>query len=97
MITAKTANNKAFETKEAKELLKEKHYLEVLKHVEDRIIEATKSGYFNTVLRTDFMYPFRDKVIGELTSNGYKVKLHLQEEYQLVGNELYRTTYRNSN
>lgn len=31
MITAKTANNKAFE---AKELLKEKHYLEVLKHVE---------------------------------------------------------------
>lgn len=57
-------------------MLKEKHYLEVLKHVEDRIIEATKSGYFNTVLRTDFMYPFRDKVIGELTSNGYKVKLH---------------------
>lgn len=76
MITAKTANNKAFEAKEAKELLKEKHYLEVLKYVEDRIIEATKSGYFNTVLRTDFMYPFRDKVIGELTSNGYKVKLH---------------------
>lgn len=72
MITAKTANNKAFEAKEAKELLKEKHYLEVLKHVEDRIIEATKSGYFNTV----FMYPFRDKVIGELTSNGYKVKLY---------------------
>lgn len=34
MITAKTANNKAFEAKEAKELLKEKHYLEVLKHVE---------------------------------------------------------------
>ena len=32
MITAKTANNKAFEAKEAKELLKEKHYLEVLKH-----------------------------------------------------------------
>lgn len=46
MITAKTANNKAFEAKEAKELLKEKHYLEVLKHVEDRIIEATKSGVF---------------------------------------------------
>lgn len=75
MITAKAANNKTFEAKEAKELLKEKHYLEVLKQVEDKIIEAIKSGYFNIVLRTGFMYPFMNRVIEELTCNGYKVKL----------------------
>lgn len=75
MITAKAANNKTFEAKEAKELLKEKHYLEVLKQVEDKIIEAIKSGYFNIVLRTGFMYPFMNRVIEELTRNGYKVKL----------------------
>lgn len=75
MITAKAANNKTFETKEAKELLKEKHYLEVLNKVEYKITEAIESGHFNTALTTDFMYSFRDKVIKELTSNGYKVTL----------------------
>ena len=75
MITAKAANNKTFETKEAKELLTEKHYLEVLNKVEYKITEAIESGHFNTALTTDFMYPFRDKVMDELIYNGYKVVL----------------------
>lgn len=75
MITAKSANKKTFESAKAKELLKEKHYLEVLKKTEDKIINSAKHGYFDTSLETDFMYPFRDKVINELTYNGYEVIL----------------------
>lgn len=75
MITAKSANKKTFESAKAKELLKEKHYLEVLQQIENKIINSTKDGCFEIGLKTGFMYPFRDKVINELTYNGYEVIL----------------------
>lgn len=75
MITASDANKKTFKTKEAQELLKEKRYLEILKYIEDKVIKATEVGLFDIALDTDLLYPHRDKVIEELTNNGYGVKL----------------------
>lgn len=75
MITAKEANKKAFESEKAKELLKEKHYQEILKKVEDKISEYAEKGRFIIDLKTNFMYPFRDKIIEELRRNGYDVEL----------------------
>lgn len=35
----------------------------------------TRKHYLEILLKTDFMYPFRDKVMDELIYNGYKVVL----------------------
>lgn len=75
MITARNANERTFKSEKAKELLSRKHYLEILQKIEDKIIETTESGYFCIDLKTNFMYPFRDKIIDELIYNGYEVVL----------------------
>lgn len=63
MITARKANEKTFKSEKAKELLTRKHYLEILLKIENKIIETAESGCFCIDLKTDFMYPFRDKVV----------------------------------
>ena len=75
MITAKEANKKTFKSEKAKELLKEKHYQELLKKIEDKILERVSIGDFFVQLNTAFMYPFRDLIIKELRNNGYKAEL----------------------
>lgn len=75
MITARKANEKTFKSEKAKELLTRKHYLEILLKIENKIIETAESGCFCIDLKTDFMYPFRDKVMDELIYSGYKVVL----------------------
>lgn len=88
MLTAKNANKKTFESEKAKELLKEKHYLKLLQRVEDKIIKAAESGYFYIDLKTDFMYPFKDRIMNELAYNGYEVVLrpatNIFSEYILI-------------
>lgn len=91
MITAKEANKRTTEeihrSEQAQELYKEKHYQEVLKKTEEYISKQIKRGYFFLDLKTDFMYPFRDGVIEELTHNGYTVKLyplHIMSKYLMI-------------
>lgn len=91
MITAKEANKRTVEgikeSREAQELYKEKRYLEVLKKVEEHILKQTKAGYFFADLKTSFMYPFRDRILNELISNGYNVEIcpaNITAEYLMI-------------
>ena len=87
MITAREANKKTFKSEKAKELLKEKHYQELLKKIEDKILERVSTGDFFVRLNTVFMYPFRDRIIEELRRNGYKVELcpsYIMSEHLMI-------------
>lgn len=88
MITAKEAKNRTFESDRMKEMLKEKHYIEVCEKISNHIRKQTERGYYFADLKTSFMYPFRDRVISELKYNGYEVELHpasgILQEYLLI-------------
>ena len=88
MITAEEAKKKTFESDRMKEMLKGKHYKEVCEKISNYINKQTESGYHFVDLKTDFMCPFRDRVIFELKYNGYEVELHpstgILQEYLLI-------------
>lgn len=88
MITAKEAKKKTFESDRMKEMLKEKHYKEICEKISNYIKKQAEFGYYFVDLKTDFMYPFRDRVIFELKYNGYEVELHpstgILQEYLLI-------------
>lgn len=88
MITAKEAKKRTFESDRMKEMLKEKHYEEVCERISNHIKKQAESGYRFVDLKTDFMYPFKDRVISELKYNGYKVELYpstgILQEYLLI-------------
>lgn len=88
MITAEEAKKKTFESDRIKEMLKEKHYKEICEIISNHIRKQTERGYFFVDLKTDFMYPFRDRIISELKYNGYEVELHtasgILQEYLLI-------------
>lgn len=88
MITAEEAKKKTFESDRMKEMLKEKHYIEVCEKISNHIEKQAASGHYFVDLKTSFMYPFRDRVISELKYNGYEVELHpasgILQEYLLI-------------
>lgn len=88
MITAKEAYRKTLESERMKDQLKEKHYLEIIDKIRTAISKQALNGYFSIDLKTSFMYPFLDRVIRELESNGYNVELHptngILSEYLLI-------------
>lgn len=75
MITAKKAKEIAYKSERMKEMLKEKHYTEVLGKIEQAIENNTRHGYTCVDLKTDFMYPHVSRIMMELEYNGYKVEL----------------------